>query len=106
MQVAEGLLHPHDFRSYRPFPVRVSTLVRWHANGRGLLKIDVQFTEHLVLAGVLDLLAQVDALIIELSLVRYACQPKLFPEMCNLLDELGFRYHEDVGGWRSPLGNG
>jgi hypothetical protein len=71
--------------------------------GRGLLKIDVQFTEHLVLAGAIDLLAQVDALIIELSLVRYASQPMLFPEMCDLLDNLGFRYHEDVGGWRSPV---
>jgi len=34
--------------------------------GRGLLKIDVQFTEHLVLAGAVDLLAHVDELIIEL----------------------------------------
>jgi FkbM family methyltransferase len=102
-----SLLYPRDFRSYQPFPVRVSTLDEVarerKVQGRGLLKIDVQFTEHLVLAGAIDLLAQVDALIIELSLVRYASQPMLFPEMCDLLDNLGFRYHEDVGGWRSPV---
>ena len=87
--------------------MRVSTLDELarerNLQGRGLLKMDVQFTEHLVLAGAVELLAQVDALIIELSLVRYASQPMLFPEMCDLLDELGFRYHEDVGGWRSPV---
>jgi FkbM family methyltransferase len=102
-----SLLHPRDFRSYEPFPVPVSTLDRVARErqlaGRGLLKIDVQFTEHLVLAGALELLPRVDALIIELSLVRYASQPMLFPEMCELLENLGFRYYEDLGGWRSPV---
>jgi len=71
--------------------------------GRGLLKIDVQFTEHLVLAGAQQMLKQVDALILELSLFRYAPQAKLFPEMCDLVSSLGFNYYEDVGGWRSPV---
>ena len=71
--------------------------------GRGLLKIDVQFTEHLVLAGAQQVLKQVDALILELSLFRYAPQAKLFPEMCDLVRNLGFHYYEDVGGWRSPV---
>jgi len=71
--------------------------------GRGLLKIDVQFTEHLVLAGAQQLLKQVDALILELSLFRYAPQAKLFPEMCDLARSLGYHYYEDVGGWRSPV---
>jgi FkbM family methyltransferase len=102
-----SLLRPHDFRTYEPVPVRVSTLnavARERGlTGHGLLKIDVQFAEHLVLAGAMDLLPQVDALVIELSLVRYASQPLLFPEMCDMLAELGFRYFEDVGGWRSPV---
>jgi len=102
-----SLLHPRDFRAYQPLPVRVSTLNQVarerNLRGRGLLKIDVQFTEHLVLAGALDLLPQVDALVIELSLTRYASQPMLFPEMCALLEDLGFRYCEDVGGWRNPV---
>jgi hypothetical protein len=68
-----------------------------------LLKIDVQFAEHLVLAGAKELLPQVDAILVELSLFRYASQAKLFHEMCDLIRTLGFRYFEDVGGWRSPI---
>jgi FkbM family methyltransferase len=101
-----SLLHPCDHRSYEPVEVQVSTLDRVarekQLSGRGLLKIDVQFTEHLVLAGAADLLPQVDALIVELSLVRCASQPLMFPEMCDRIYELGFRYYEDLGGWRDP----
>ena len=71
--------------------------------GRGLLKVDVQFTEHLVLAGAREMLKQVDALLLELSLFRYAPEAKLFPEMCELVRSLGFHYYEDTGGWRSPV---
>ena len=70
--------------------------------GRGLLKIDVQFTEHLVLAGAAELLRQTDALIIELSLFRYTREALVFKEMCDLIEDLGFRYYDDVGGWRDP----
>jgi FkbM family methyltransferase len=72
-------------------------------SGRGLLKIDVQFTEHLVLAGAREMLTQVDALLLELSLFRYAPEAMLFPEMCDLVRNLGFHYYEDTGGWRSPV---
>jgi hypothetical protein len=71
--------------------------------GQGLLKLDVQFAEHLVLGGAKKLLPQVDALLVELSLVRYASQPLLFPEMYELIRKLGFRYYEDAGGWRCPV---
>jgi FkbM family methyltransferase len=71
--------------------------------GRGLLKIDVQFAEHLVLNGARHLLAQIDVLIVELSLFRYSSQAMLFSEMCELIRDLGFHYYEDVGGWRSPV---
>ena len=65
--------------------------------------MDVQFTEHLVLAGASQLLKQIDALLLELSLFRYAPEAVLFPEMCELVRRLGFHYYEDTGGWRSPL---
>src|SRR5262249_57628274 len=70
---------------------------------RGVLKIDVQFAEHLVLAGAKQLLPQVDALLVELSLVRYNPEALLFAEMYQVIRDLGFRYYEDVGGWRSPV---
>lgn len=102
-----SLLQPGDSRSYESIKVPVLTLDQIAAerklSGRGLLKIDVQFTEHLVLAGARRLLAQVDALLLELSLFRYAPDALLFPEMCELVRGLGFNYYEDTGGWRSPV---
>jgi FkbM family methyltransferase len=71
--------------------------------GRGLLKLDVQFAEHLVLRGAKKILPQVDALIVELSLFRHNPQALTFPEMYELIRSLGFRYYEDIGGWRSPV---
>jgi FkbM family methyltransferase len=70
--------------------------------GRGALKIDVQFAEHLVLAGASDLLLQVDVVILELTLTRDHPQAKTFLEMMKLMDQLGFRYFDDVGDWRDP----
>jgi FkbM family methyltransferase len=70
--------------------------------GRGMLKLDVQFVEHLVLRGAQKILPQVDALLVELSLFRYNAEALTFPEMYELIRGLGFRYYEDVGGWRSP----
>jgi hypothetical protein len=43
------------------------------------------------------------ALLLELSVVSYASQSVLFPEMCDLIRRLGFRYYEDIGRWRSPV---
>ncbi len=92
---------------YEPLRVPVRTLDEIarekRLTGQGLLKLDVQFAEHLVLSGAKRLLPQVDALLIELSLVRYAEQPLLFPEMCEMIRGLGFRYYEDAGGWRCPV---
>ncbi|HLH56069.1 MAG TPA: FkbM family methyltransferase [Verrucomicrobiae bacterium] len=102
-----SLLHPEVSSSGQTITVPVMTLDQIAAEknlaGRGLLKVDVQFTEHLVLAGARQLLQQVDALILELSLFRYAPEALLFPEMCDLVRGLGFHYYEDMGGWRSPV---
>ena len=72
-------------------------------NGRGLLKIDVQYAEHLVIEGGRRLIEQnVDAIAIELTLERVHPEMKTFSEMTNLMTALGFRYFDDVGGWRTP----
>jgi FkbM family methyltransferase len=68
--------------------------------GRGLVKIDVQYAEHLVLAGAQRLLEQVDAIVVELSLVHVPPGAKGFLEMVELLDSLGFNYFDDAGEWR------
>jgi FkbM family methyltransferase len=70
--------------------------------GRGLIKLDVQFAEHLAIEGGHRLLKQVDALIIELTLPRLAPEAKTFDEMIELVKALGFFYCDDVGEWRSP----
>ena len=102
-----SLLHPDESNVGQTVKVPVLTLDQIATEkklaGRGLLKIDVQFTEHLVLAGGRRLLEQVDALILELSLFRYAPEAMLFPEMYELVRNLGFHYCEDIGGWRSPV---
>jgi FkbM family methyltransferase len=102
-----SLLHPEESCKGETIKVPVLTLDQIaeekKLSGRGLLKIDVQFTEHLVLAGARQMLKQVDALLLELSLFRYAPEAMLFPEMCELVRQLGFQYYEDIGGWRSPV---
>ena len=102
-----SLLDAGEHRAYELLKVPVMTLDQIAAEknltGRGLLKIDVQFAEHLVLAGAKQLLKQVDALVLELSLFRYAPEALLFPEMFELVRSLGFNYCEDIGGWRSPV---
>jgi FkbM family methyltransferase len=102
-----SLLRPADFRSYEAVEIEVKTLdqiaAEKHVTGRGVLKIDVQCAEHLVLEGAFHLLEQVDVLAVELSLVRYDEQAKVLPEMLPLIQQLGFHYFEDVGEWRSPV---
>ena len=102
-----SLLHPADFRSYEQVEVSVTTIDRVandkKITGRGILKIDVQCAEHLVLQGAAALLPQVDVIVLELSLVRYAPEAKVFSEMVALMQQLGFRYYDDAGTWRSPV---
>jgi FkbM family methyltransferase len=70
--------------------------------GRGLLKIDVQQAEHLVLAGASEILNQIDVVAAELSLYRLAEGGKTILEMLEVFSEKGFRYFDDVGEWRDP----
>jgi FkbM family methyltransferase len=70
--------------------------------GRGLLKLDVQFAEHLVIEGAKQFLSQVDVCIIELSLWKYQEETKTLTEMLEVMTQLGFRYYDEVGEWRLP----
>lgn len=71
--------------------------------GRGLLKVDVQFAEHLVIEGAVRTIAQsIDFVILELTLIRVHPKAKTLLEMCNRMEELGFRLFDQVGGWRVP----
>jgi FkbM family methyltransferase len=71
--------------------------------GRGLLKLDVQYAEHLVLAGAKRFLDQVDVVVMEIGLVRVPVGAKDFLEMLNFMDGLGFRYFDEGGEWRSTV---
>ncbi|UFP94585.1 FkbM family methyltransferase [Gloeobacter morelensis] len=73
-------------------------------HGRGLMKIDVQFGEHQVLEGAKNLLSQIDAFIVELTLDPPPNTMPSFIEMLQIIDSLGFVYGDDVGGWRSETG--
>ncbi|MBW4550901.1 MAG: FkbM family methyltransferase [Aphanocapsa sp. GSE-SYN-MK-11-07L] len=101
-----SLLQPADFRTYESVDVKVQTLdyvAQTKAiSGRGILKIDVQCAEHLVLEGAQKFLEQVDVIVAELSLVRYDSQAKVLSEMMQIIEQLGFRYYDDIGCWRSP----
>lgn len=102
-----SLLNPADYRTYETVEVEVLTLDQiaetYQVKGRGILKLDVQCAEHIVLEGAKTFLKQVDAIVVELSLVRYDAKALVFLEMLNLLDSLGFRYYDETGEWRSPV---
>ena len=102
-----SLLHPADFRTYETIKVEVQTLdnvaKEKNISGRGILKLDVQCAEHIVLEGANKLLDQIDIIVVELSLIRYDPQGLIWTEMIELVQGLGFRYYDEIGGWRSPV---
>ena len=67
------------------------------------MKIDVQFAEHLVLAGGKEFIqSNVDALILELTIQREHPDAKTYREMLDLVDDLGYQLVDETDGWRSP----
>ena len=102
-----SLLHPADFRSYETVEVEVNTLdnlsIEKNIAGRGILKLDVQCGEHLVLEGAKNFLRQVDILVAKLSLVRYDPQALTWTETIAAIEGLGFRYYDETDEWRSPV---
>jgi FkbM family methyltransferase len=71
--------------------------------GRGLLKVDVQYAEHLVIDGAQKTLAEhVDVVVLELTLGRADPKAKTLLEVSNQMDSLGFRIYDKMGHWRIP----
>lgn len=70
--------------------------------GRGLLKLDVQFAEHLAIEGGHKLLESVDVCIMELSLWKTGEDTKSLVEMIDIMAKLDFRFYDEVGYWRMP----
>ena len=71
--------------------------------GRCLLKADVQFAEHLVIAGAMHTLKTAcDFIILELTVPRVTAEARTLLEMSNWLDDLGFCITDIVGSWRAP----
>jgi hypothetical protein len=94
-------------RSATRVPVPLLTLDQLarqkNLRGRTLLKIDVQFAEHLVLAGGGQFIRDhVDALIMELTIEREHPQAKTYREMLDIADQLGFVLVDETEGWRNP----
>jgi len=71
--------------------------------GRGLLKLDVQYAEHLVLKGGARLLDQVDVVVMEVSLGPVPEGARNFLDMTNFMNGREFRYFDDGGEWRSAV---
>ena len=72
-------------------------------SGRGILRINAPGAERLVLEGAADFLSQIDAVVIGVSLAGCGAEAKSFSGMLVLMEDLGFRYFDDAGGWRSPV---
>jgi len=71
--------------------------------GSTLLKIDVQFAEHLVLVGGKKFIqSNVDVLILELTIEREHPDAKTYREMLDLMDDFGYQLIDETDGWRSP----
>ncbi len=102
-----SLFHPEDNREYQSVEVPVTTLdsvmKQKGLTGRGIVKIDVQFAEHLVIEGARKLLPQVDFLVMELTLQRCVPEARTFLEMVVQMEQAGFQYFDDIGDWRNPV---
>ncbi|MBW4697609.1 MAG: FkbM family methyltransferase [Aphanocapsa lilacina HA4352-LM1] len=103
-----SLRYLHSDAEHSRRSVQVTTLdalaQQKQIRGRGLLKIDVQFGEHLVLEGARDFLTQVDALVVELTLEPPPDTMPSFLELLQRIDRLGLVYGDDAGNWRSQSG--
>ncbi len=96
-----------DDRKFGTVRVPVRTLDEVAATegitGRGLLKVDAQFAEHLVLAGASSFLGCVDYVLLETSLRRFTPEAKTLTELSELLLAQGFIFYDTAGGWRDPV---
>ncbi|HVJ58148.1 MAG TPA: FkbM family methyltransferase [Terrimicrobiaceae bacterium] len=93
---------PHD-----SLEVRVVTIdqlaIEKGISGRGILRINASGAEHLVLEGAADFLSQIDVVVIWVSLTDCGAAARSFSGILVLMENLGFRYFDDAGNWRSPV---
>jgi FkbM family methyltransferase len=104
--LSEASLFP-DSRRFKALDVPVSTLdeigSRYGISGRGILKIDVQFTEHAVLEGAAAFIRQIDYLFIETHLKTFVPGTKAFAQLVEYLWERNFECIDFGSEWRDPL---
>jgi FkbM family methyltransferase len=84
--------------------VTIADLARTHnLRGHCIVKVDVQYAEHLVIDGGQDFIRDyADFVVLELTLDRTHPEARTFDETIALMTQLGFRYFDDAGGWRAP----
>ncbi|MEO1056377.1 MAG: FkbM family methyltransferase [Actinomycetota bacterium] len=76
---------------------------RHELSGRALLKVDVQFAEHLVLEGGRETLQRLaEVVILELTVTRVPDGALDLLDMIKLMDDLGYRVFDQLGEWRHP----
>jgi FkbM family methyltransferase len=102
----EASLFP-DSRNFKRLDIPVSTLdeigARYAISGRGILKIDVQFTEHAVLEGATAFIRQVDYVFIETNLTTFVPGTKTFAQLIQHLQRLNFECVDFGSDWRDPF---
>lgn len=72
-------------------------------SGKGLLKLDVQGVEHLVLKGATNILKKIDAIVVELSLMSLDQMANTYVSLLELMSSHGFRYLTETREWSSPV---
>jgi len=95
--------HPQSESELVPVKMLDDIANQQQLRGRGILKIDVQFSEHLVLEGAKAFLQQIDFIIVETCLEDSLPGILTFSEMIAFLKNCGFRYFDHAGCWRDSL---
>jgi hypothetical protein len=90
----------------KPLKVPVKTLEELAGEigleGRGILKVDVQGAEDLVIEGAGQFLDQIDLVMLETNLDPPDPSIRDFAEIIAMMKERGFRFFDHSGGWRDP----
>lgn len=79
-----------------------SLLENYSFSGRGIIKLDIQFAEHLAIEGGKKFFELIDICIMEISLWKTNHSTKDLLEMLEIMNDIGFRYFDDIGEWRTP----
>lgn len=105
--VASSSFYPIGARLVKKISVPCRTLAGIAAErklaGRGLMKLDIQFAEHLAFSGAGAFLDQIDIIVAEVSLYRFSPAAKTYLEILNLLHDRGFEYFDDAGEYRKGI---